>query len=240
MKEEIGAGVIFLVSLVTRRSGLGQEKVQEFGEKLTAVLHQRYQGHWYPTNPSKGQAYRCIRINRKQKTDPSLLLACQDCGLEYNQLRLPKEITLWIDPSEVWCRSGESSQPFTVAQFKQESRRVSSLDSEHESESSDSSTSDYHSDISTDDEERIEEQPANATPARTTEASNKVPGGLYQSAAVWPHYPHKVVQYATFYQPVPLVSYYLMPRLDKILRPPPGFLLFQGQSQRSKISKRYK
>ncbi|XP_078392192.1 protein BTG3-like, partial [Cetorhinus maximus] len=104
MKEEIGAGVSFLVSLVRNRSRLHQEKIEEFGEKLTAILYRKYQNHWYPANPSKGQAYRCIRINRKHKADPSLLLACQDCDLEYNQLRLPKEITLWIDPQEVCCR----------------------------------------------------------------------------------------------------------------------------------------
>ncbi|GCC17311.1 hypothetical protein chiPu_0017522 [Chiloscyllium punctatum] len=122
MEEEIRAAVMFLVSLVIRQSDLAQDKVKEFGERLTTVLRQKYQGHWYPTNPSKGQAYR----------------------------------------------------------------------------------------------------------------------DLYQSAAVWPQYPHKLVQYATFYQPVPLVSYYLMPRLDKVLRPPPGLLLSQGQTQRSKIGKRYK
>ncbi|XP_072409720.1 protein BTG3 [Chiloscyllium punctatum] len=240
MEEEIRAAVMFLVSLVIRQSDLAQDKVKEFGERLTTVLRQKYQGHWYPTNPSKGQAYRCIRINKKQQTDPSLLLACEDCGLEYNQLRLPKEITLWIDPSEVCCRSGESCQPFTVAQFKQESRRVSSLDSEHEAGSSECSTSDYHTDTSSDEEEHIKEQPINTTAVEIAQAATKVPRDLYQSAAVWPQYPHKLVQYATFYQPVPLVSYYLMPRLDKVLRPPPGLLLSQGQTQRSKIGKRYK
>ncbi|XP_067874479.1 protein BTG3-like [Heterodontus francisci] len=240
MKEEIGAGVLFLLSLMRRRSGLQQEKIEEFGKKLKRVLHQKYQGHWYPANPSKGQAYRCIRINKKQKTDPSLLLACQDCELEYSQLRLPKEITLWIDPKEVWCRSGEGSQPFTVAQFEPETRKEGSLDSERDSDSSDCSTSDYHSDTSCDEEERVRGQPAEKTAAKTTDATHQVAESFSQSAAAWPLYPHKLVQFTTFYQPVPLISYYVMPRLDKVLRPPPGFLLSQGHPNRSKNGKRWK
>ncbi|XP_038670844.1 protein BTG3-like [Scyliorhinus canicula] len=239
MKEEIGAAVVFLISLVRRRSGLQQEMIEAFGEKLRAVLHKKYQGHWYPTNPSKGQAYRCIRINRKQKTDPSLLLACQGCDLDYNQLRLPKEITLWIDPREVWCRSGEGSQPFTVAQFEEDSWKPEWLECDQGSESSDCNTSDYHSGSSTDDEDRVKAQTEEQTP-NTAAMTHKVSGGFSLPLATWPQYPHKLVQCATFYQPVPLISYYLMPRLDNALRPPPGFLLPQGQPHRSKIGKRHK
>ncbi|XP_041032604.1 maternal B9.10 protein-like [Carcharodon carcharias] len=234
MKDEIRAGVVFLVSLVRRRSQLHQEKIEEFGEKLTAVLYRKYQNHWYPANPSKGQAYRCIRINRKQKTDPFLLLACQDCELEYNQLRLPKEITLWIDPQEVCCRCGEGCLPFTVAQFAQDSKKMASLDSEQ------GSTSDSHSETSSDEEIRAKRRTMEQTAAKTAEATGKVSGSFPQCTAAWPLYPHKPVQYATFYQPIPLISYYLIPGLDKTLRPPPGFLLPQGQAHHSKIGKRHK
>ncbi|XP_078061842.1 maternal B9.10 protein-like [Mustelus asterias] len=242
MREEIGAGVVFLVRLVSRRSDLQPDKIEEFGEKLREVLRQRYLGHWYPANPSKGQAYRCIRINRKQKIDPTLLLACQDCELDYNQLKLPKEITLWIDPREVWCRSGEGSQPFTVAEFEEDSRKPGSLDSEQSSEvSSGASTSDYHSDTSSDDEERIKGQTTKEPTAKAAASHHRVSGSFSFPAATWPQYPHKLVQYSTaFYQPVPLVTYYLVPRLDSALRPPPGFLLPQGQPHRSKMGKRRK
>ncbi|XP_078391680.1 protein BTG3-like [Cetorhinus maximus] len=240
MKEEIGAGVSFLVSMVRNRSRLHQEKIEEFGEKLTAILYRKYQNHWYPANPSKGQAYRCIRINRKHKADPSLLLACQDCDLEYNQLRLPKEITLWIDPQEVCCRCSDGSLPFTVAQFGQDSRRAASLDSEQGSASSECSTPDCHSETSSDEGEHAKGQTVKETAAKTAEATGKVSGSFSQCTSAWPLYPHKPVQYARFYQPVPLISYYLIPGLDKALQPPPGFLLPQVQAHCSKIGKRHK
>ncbi|OTF75250.1 B-cell translocation protein-like protein [Euroglyphus maynei] len=68
------------------------------------ILTQRFQNHWYPNNPSKGQGYRCIRINQNCRVDYSIEMACQHAGISYDALRLPVELTLWIDPSEVTCR----------------------------------------------------------------------------------------------------------------------------------------
>lgn len=48
---------------------------------------------------------RCIRVNRLQREDPELLRACQESGVQYKDLGLPRELTLWVDPGEVCCRS---------------------------------------------------------------------------------------------------------------------------------------
>lgn len=81
-------------------------------------MTQRYQNHWYPGQPSKGQAYRCIRINQNCRVDSSIEMACQHAGISYEALRLPVELTLWIDPSEVACRIGEhKGSYFTVAKL---------------------------------------------------------------------------------------------------------------------------
>lgn len=47
---------------------------------------------------------RCIRVNRFQKEDAELLRACAESGVQYKDLGLPKELTLWVDPGEVCCR----------------------------------------------------------------------------------------------------------------------------------------
>lgn len=83
---------------------LNEEKIKKFSQKLMEILTQRFQNHWYPQNPSKGQAYRCIRINQNCRVDYSIEMACQHAGISYDALRLPVELTLWIDPSEVTCR----------------------------------------------------------------------------------------------------------------------------------------
>lgn len=53
--------------------------------------------------------------------EPTLLYACQLSGLQYKDLRLPRELTLWIDPGEVSCRIGEMRpQHFTVARVSKD------------------------------------------------------------------------------------------------------------------------
>ncbi|XP_075462797.1 uncharacterized protein LOC142498172 [Ascaphus truei] len=122
MREELLAGVRYLKSLISNSQQLDLHKVETFEEKLAEVLCKRYTGHWYPETPMKGQAYRCIRINRQQE-DESLLEACAQSGLKYSDLPLPKEMTMWIDPYEVCCRMGENNPYYTVASFDSKKRR---------------------------------------------------------------------------------------------------------------------
>ncbi len=146
MKKEIAAVVFFLKRLIMKAEKLDAEKVDLFVERLTGALQEKYKGHWYSDNPSKGQAFRystpisstvhwhpndkdfmfleftdtqnrchvkmsykcilcrCIRVNRFNKEDAELLRACAESGVQYKDLGLPKELTLWVDPGEVCCR----------------------------------------------------------------------------------------------------------------------------------------
>lgn len=47
---------------------------------------------------------RCIRVSRFQRGDPELQRACEESGVQYPDLGLPKELTVWVDPGEVCCR----------------------------------------------------------------------------------------------------------------------------------------
>lgn len=151
MKNEISAVVFFLSRLILKNEKLRKEEIDVFAEALTRILHRKYVNHWYPETPAKGQAYRCIRVNRFHGIDPDLMKACLLSGLLYEDLGLPREITLWVDPWEVCCRYGEHSHPFTVACF--ESSTDSQVDvSQKVSRAVDIVTSDYHSGSSSDDE----------------------------------------------------------------------------------------
>ncbi|KAM3921578.1 protein BTG3-like [Leptodactylus fuscus] len=103
MREELKAGVEYIKTLANKGNKLKQMKIDIFGAILAEILCQKFQGHWYPENPIKGQAYRCIRINRHDREE-NILEACSHSGLKYEDLTLPKELTLWIDPYEVSCR----------------------------------------------------------------------------------------------------------------------------------------
>ncbi|KAM4620076.1 protein BTG4 [Polymixia lowei] len=115
MKEEIAAAVFFMARLAKRYGCLDNDGRERFAATLTSVLFESYKNHWDPHTPSKGQAYRCLRMNRVQLRDPVLEQACIRSAVSYEDLGLPRELTLWVDPGEVSCRYGERSTPFCVS-----------------------------------------------------------------------------------------------------------------------------
>ncbi|NWZ02154.1 B910 protein, partial [Loxia curvirostra] len=117
MKDEIAATVFFITKLAKREDRLSKHKMEKFAARLTTLLFEKYKGHWYLDNPSRGQAFRCIRINRQRAREPLLEQACQQSDVDFQLLGLPQEMTLWVDPFQVCCRYGERSRPFTVAHF---------------------------------------------------------------------------------------------------------------------------
>uniref|UniRef100_A0A8C5F025 B-cell translocation gene 3 n=1 Tax=Gouania willdenowi TaxID=441366 RepID=A0A8C5F025_GOUWI len=128
MRNEIAAVVSFLKRLVKLKNKVEVEKMDLFAERLTVALQEKFEGHWVPEKPSKGQAYRCIRVNAFHKYDQELLRACSESGVHYGDLGLPWEITLWVDPGEVCTES-----------------RISISQLPHFSSDKDEMTSDYHS-----------------------------------------------------------------------------------------------
>ncbi|KAF3823559.1 hypothetical protein GH733_007027 [Mirounga leonina] len=118
MRDEIATAVFFVTRLVKKHDKLSKQQVKDFAEKLMTILFETYRSHWHSDFPSKGQAFRCIRINNIQNKDPILERACAESKVDFSHLGLPKEMTLWVDPFEVCCRYGEKNHPFTIASFK--------------------------------------------------------------------------------------------------------------------------
>jgi protein Tob/BTG len=103
---------------------------KNYDVKLEYEFAVRFEKHWFPELPSKGQAYRCIRINGISPIDLTLERAASKCGSSYRDLRLPTELTVWVDPSEVCYRLGESEGSYcTLATFPSENRSSSSENS---------------------------------------------------------------------------------------------------------------
>ncbi|XP_032854084.1 protein BTG4 isoform X1 [Tyto alba] len=171
MKDEIAATVFFITRLVKREDKLSKHKMEKFAAKLTTILFEKYKNHWYLDNPSRGQAFRCIRINKHQTRDPLLEQACVESNVDFNKLGLPKEMTLWVDPFEVCCRYGEKNRPFTIAHFEGEENPELPQQIRY---AVDRAALDYHSGISSD------EESFNKEPKAIPTVSN--PNSVYQEA----------------------------------------------------------
>ncbi|KAG9482179.1 hypothetical protein GDO78_011074 [Eleutherodactylus coqui] len=215
MKEEIAATVVFITMLVKKHRKLSKQDIEKFGAKLTTILFARYKTHWYTENPSKGQAFRCIRINRWQSVDSVLEQACAESGVVLEDLGLPKEMTIWVDPFEVCCRYGEKNSPFTIASFmgKEDcnvSKRISTA--------VEKATSDYHSGTSSDEEPPVKE------PKTIPTVSN--PNSIYQGAdysqprQAWSQFPQRKNYPNEGHQPA---GYYPQRRVNKHYRQPAAF-----------------
>jgi protein Tob/BTG len=104
MLDQISAAVAFLVRLIERSDNFNQEQLEDFKSHLSQLLVEHFENHWFPDQPCRGQGYRCIRINEQNPRDSTLERAAIACGLRYEDLKLPVELTVWIDPDEVCCR----------------------------------------------------------------------------------------------------------------------------------------
>ncbi|NWH70866.1 B915 protein, partial [Piaya cayana] len=130
---------------------------------------------------------RCIRINKHQRRDPLLEKACVESDVDFNNLGLPKEMTLWVDPFEVCCRYGEKNRPFTIAHFEGEEnpelpQRISYA--------VDRAALDYHSGVSSD-EESFSKEPK-AIPTVSNPNSVYQFSGYYKASVhPWSPYLHR-------------------------------------------------
>uniref|UniRef100_A0A670KM76 BTG anti-proliferation factor 4 n=1 Tax=Podarcis muralis TaxID=64176 RepID=A0A670KM76_PODMU len=106
MKDEIAATVFFITRLVKKHNVLTKQQMEKFASKLMAAMFEMYKSHWYPDKPSKGQAFRCIRINQFNPRDPLLERACLESNVDFSSLGLPKEMTIWVDPFDVFPAQG--------------------------------------------------------------------------------------------------------------------------------------
>lgn len=108
MKDEVNSAAGFLARLLLARN-VAPVTVEKFRKKLTYLLLNHYQDHWFPEKPYKGSGYRCIRFNH-YVNDPIVEKASRSCGMSVEAVRslFPREFTMWVDPMDVSYRIGEN------------------------------------------------------------------------------------------------------------------------------------
>lgn len=105
MLPEINAGVQVVRKLMDKK--IPENKLDNFSASLSAILQNRFAGHWRPSQPDHGNAYRSIHTS-VDKIDPVMRAAADQADISNNELTtaLPFTLTLWIDPAEVAFRIG--------------------------------------------------------------------------------------------------------------------------------------
>ena len=106
MEREIAIAAKYIVSHLYNK--LPRRRVDCFGEALNRGIRRKFDGHWYPEQPFKGSAFRCVKVSGNN-ADSLIDDAAAEVGLPLHEVQrfLPDEMTLWVDPLEVSCRVGE-------------------------------------------------------------------------------------------------------------------------------------
>ena len=109
MHVEVNVALNFVISYLYNK--LPRRRVDLFGAELEKGLKKKFDGHWYPSTPMKGSAYRSVKVSGSE-VDPVIIEAAAAVGLVIDEVReyTPNELTLWIDPCEVSYRIGEKGQ----------------------------------------------------------------------------------------------------------------------------------
>lgn len=94
---------------------LGGNSGAELTKAIEQLLEQRFDGHWYPSEPDRGSAYRVMKTNLVG-LDPLLARAAVSAGVSPSALhaallkqfprtaegaRAPGALYLWVNPGEV-------------------------------------------------------------------------------------------------------------------------------------------
>merc|ERR1719223_2003620 len=98
MLQEIQIASKFLSSFVPSQKRTECEKL------LGQLLSDQFNGKWYPQQPERASAYRCI--TNFNKADKLLVFVAN--SLETQFFDFPSDIVLWIDPGNVSYQQGNN------------------------------------------------------------------------------------------------------------------------------------
>jgi len=80
-----------------------KEMEKRFEKCLKDEIYSRVTNHWFPNNPTKGQAHRSLSLDKKARPDPVIARAAKAAGINnINEcFSYVESIVMWIDPNEV-------------------------------------------------------------------------------------------------------------------------------------------
>lgn len=127
MHIEIAQAVEFLGRLL--QSKIDQDTITQFKDKLTDLLKARFEEHWDPQQPYRGNGYRALS-NFNGQLDPILTQASFKASVEPTVIHahLPRDFVLWIDPFSVSYRVGDHGNIMTLFEDRSRGRITLKMD----------------------------------------------------------------------------------------------------------------
>lgn len=106
MINEVTAATTFIALHLPRT--VPESMREAFRNALAKQLHEKFESHWDPLLPLRGNGYRSLSLS-SGRVDTVILDAAVECGIEVTILRssLPADFVMWVDPFCVSCRAGE-------------------------------------------------------------------------------------------------------------------------------------
>lgn len=121
MKDEVQSAAQFVCDKLKEKDFLSDEQCELFKTTLEELMLQRFNNHWHPEKPLKGNAYRCLNINHEECVlDPMLKQAAIESFIDLDDLRVvfPDGLALWVDPYDVSYRLGTGRKAAICPIFK--------------------------------------------------------------------------------------------------------------------------
>lgn len=112
MKDEVSCATDFIAGFVQKADDVSYSAAERFKQCFADRMTKKYSQHWHPQKPQRGSAYRSIVIDH-DSIDPLIFAALKDVNLDSGRMvknvqkKLPRELTLWVDPNEVSYRFGD-------------------------------------------------------------------------------------------------------------------------------------
>ncbi|KAA3675867.1 uncharacterized protein DEA37_0003524 [Paragonimus westermani] len=108
MLLEVSVAINYILSHLYTK--LPRRRVDSFGEELERCLHAKFQYNWFPNDPTRGSAFRCINVVGP-RVDLLFPEAAAVSGLDWGEIQacLPDGLVLTIDPGHVACQYQQSS-----------------------------------------------------------------------------------------------------------------------------------
>ena len=116
MSQETFEAARFLSTFIS--PNVSQKQRSKFVDSMQRNLQTKFRDHWYVNDPLRGQGYRCLRLHPDPTREPMIAMALKDAELNYGDIKLPLQLTMWVDPGEVSYRFGEDGSVSTLISFE--------------------------------------------------------------------------------------------------------------------------